>query len=805
VTSSRRSDAIALTILALVPTLLFLDVFLGSGSLYVRDVVHYHYPSKKIIRDILLSGHFPWWNPFIHAGQPLAGNPAHQLFYPLTPLLLLPSFHYGFHLLALGHIYIAAFGMYALLRSMRTGLIAACIGGLSFGIGGLLLSTLNLWPFLFSTAWIPLTLLYARRYLIDRRPRDFVLAAIFWGLQLIVGEPMTVFQTGVLLGLYAIHRGRREHAARNIGIVGALALAALLIAAIQIVPGIDHFRDSVRQRGLDWTMVSSWSMPPARVAELFFPNFLGHPPAGDLLPYWGRKFYPGRDSPFFFSIYSGLLITVLAAAGAIVRQRGTALFLTVAGIATLLALGDHTPILEALYVAGIAGTIRYPEKFTIMLVIAIVIFGARALDKLLTGDERIRKAALGVSAGVTLLAVLGAIVTHLPSYESLHRAFFHLPATDVLGEEVLLAQRHWLLAFARGLLLAILIRNVLRVRRAVLAAVLGLFVVLDLGMGIGDIAPRIPRTFYDEPPAARKLPANRSEYRLFHLADWQIKTKLGRPYHTRQAHRYWLLRNALRPMTQAAWGFRTVLDVDFDMTSLRVTDDFTRASWELLDDDMRYINVLAPMSNLRFISLFRPYEQAVKEAHNDVRRVEPVRWIGGTLHPRYYFATQLERVRTPDEFVDKVRAKKHDPAVAYVDLAPFPPARGTVRNVDENPNGARIDVETPAQGYLVMSVTPHKYWRVTIDGRETRAMITNVGFQGIVVPPGRHIVEMRYRNPLVFYGAAITIATLIALYGFCRWGARRERLPAGPARPAAPIETRAVASPAPDESGARSG
>ncbi|HYH08608.1 MAG TPA: YfhO family protein [Thermoanaerobaculia bacterium] len=761
--TSRRSDAIALTILALVPTLLFLDVFLGSGSLYVRDVVHYHYPGKLMLREILLSGHFPWWNPNIHAGQPLAANPAYQLFYPLNALILLPSYHLGFHLLALSHVYIASFAMYALLRSMRSGAVAATIGGLSFGIGGLVLSTLNVWPYLFSIAWLPLTLLFARRFLIERKPRDFALAAVFWGLQLIVGEPTAVVQTGLLLGLYAIHRGWRKEVVRNVAFVGALAIAALLVAAIQVLPGVDHFRDSVRRRGLEWSIVKTWSMPPARVAELFFPNFLGHPPAGDLLPYWGHELYPGRDAPFFFSIYSGLLVTALAAAGAIARQRGTALFLTICGVAMLLAVGDHTPLLDWLYQAGIAGAIRYPEKFMIMLVVAVVIFGARALDRLLHGDERMRRSAFGVTIGITLIALVGVILTKLPAYEPLHRWLFAVPATDTIAEDLGLVQRHWFLAAARGVLLAILIRNVARMRRAVLAGILGTFVILDLGMGIGDIAPRIPTAFYEEPPAAKKLPRNRDEYRLFHLADWQPQSRIGKPYYTRQQHRYWLLRNSLRPMTQATWGFRTVLEVDFDMTALLVTDEFTRSAWALLNRDMRYVNEISAMSNMWFVGIFRPVDQALKLAGNDVRRVEGVRWVEGHHHPRYYFATQLERARTPEEWVQKILAKKPERYVAYADLTPFPPARGTVRNVREWPNGARIEVETPAQGYLVMSVTPHKYWRVTIDGNETRSLRTNVGFQGVVVPPGPHVVEMRYRNPLVLWGAGITIVTLLGL------------------------------------------
>ncbi|HEY0370871.1 MAG TPA: hypothetical protein VGD79_02660, partial [Thermoanaerobaculia bacterium] len=66
--------------------------------------------------------------------------------------------------------------------------------------------------------------------------------------------------------------------------------------------------------------------------------------------------------------------------------------------------------------------------------------------------------------------------------------------------------------------------------------------------------------------------------------------------------------------------------------------------------------------------------------------------------------------------------------------------------------------------FLVISVTPHKYWTIAIDGREASAIVTNVGFQGVVVPAaGNHVVAMRYRNPLIAAGAAISAAALLAL------------------------------------------
>jgi uncharacterized membrane protein YfhO len=62
-----------------------------------------------------------------------------------------------------------------------------------------------------------------------------------------------------------------------------------------------------------------------------------------------------------------------------------------------------------------------------------------------------------------------------------------------------------------------------------------------------------------------------------------------------------------------------------------------------------------------------------------------------------------------------------------------------------------------------MSVTAHRYWSATIDGRPAPLVLTNVAYQGLVVPAGDHVIEMRYRNPMIWVGAAITMLALIAL------------------------------------------
>jgi hypothetical protein len=767
----RRRDLGALALLALVPTLLFGDILFGRASLYVRDLVHYSYPARKVLREIILGGDFPYWNPFLSAGQPMAANPVYEVFYPPTWLILLPDYHRAFQILTLLHVYIALFAMYALLRSMHVSRPAAIFGALSFGMGGLMLSLTNLLPILFAAAWLPLTALYTRRFLLHRRARDFALAAFFLALQLLGGEPVTVLQVGIILGMYAIYRGARERAvARYVAIVGALSLAALLAAAVQVLPAIDHLRDSSRGRGMTWDAVRQWSTPPLRLAELIQPHPLGHIDPNGIRFYWGSQLYPGAFSPLFFSIYAGLAVAVLALAGVAARVRGWTLFVAMAAVSAILAAGDHTPLLRLLYDGGLA-LLRFPEKFLLIGVFACAVFSARVLQQLLDGDVRTRKAALLVAIAVTALAFFAAAATVTAPYASWFRSTFH-PAEQAFGAMLALARTDWLLTAMRGLVLVILIRNAATPRRTVWLALFGAFVLFDLVSQVPALTPRIDRAYFTSaPPAVQRLAPQRDEFRIFHLANWGADSSRGKLYRDGRDVRYWVVRNGLSTQIAQTYGLRTVIDGDFDVTDLQPEQDFTAAVWELAapGGPPDWIDLAMSMSNAWYVGLYRDPKEAL--AHGWTRDVEPVKFVPGRRYPRYYFATQLVHMRDPDDFVHQLRTRRFPRQVAFIREPAFAPAPGTVRGKREWPNGARLDVVTQGRAFLVMSVTPHKYWRVTIDGAPAPSLVTNVGYQGVAVPPGPHVVEMRYRNPLVAVGGAITGLALLALLAMllARW------------------------------------
>jgi len=765
---SRSADLLAVSALVLLATIFFADILLGVNQFYMRDMTRYYYPTKQVLREIVQHGEFPYWNRYFSAGQPIAANPEHEVFYPLTWLILLPSYDFGYRLHILIHIYIGLLGMYALLRSMEVRPYASFFGALSFGLGGIYLSYINLLPILFCAAWLPLTCLYVRKFLLHHRARDFALGSLFLGLQMLVGEPTTVLQTGFLLGSYALYRAwyskpRLSKSISRVIWIGLVSIGGLAVGAAQILPALDHVRDSARARPFEFSLVEAWSMPWSKLLELIYPNVLGHISINRVMWYWGGGLYTGMGSPFIFSIYSGLLLSALLVGALFVRPRGGRFVLLLILFSLLVALGGHLPFLHLLYKAGIVTSIRYPEKFILIAVFASILFASQLLDRLLAGDDAIADGALGFLIATTVVAVMISILGFTPLYGQAMTKIWSLSGAN--GRHMIsISRTDWIVAVARGMSYIALLLTVRRPQKTLWLAALTAVLCADLGVVVYELNPRMPRNFFDPPPASKHLPANRTAFRVFHEADWYGQEETARKYFSSGDAVYWIVRDGLFPMTPAGVKLHTVLERDYDKTSLLPTVDLTDSIWDVKRAGKSdwYVPFMA-MSNAWYRGVYRDYEREKKRVGGKMQNAEPIDFVEGPHYPRYYFADQLITIRNRQQFVDDLSHNSYTPAVAFIEQPSFVPAKGVVRGVRETANSAVIDVESFGQGFLVMSVTPHKYWRITVDGNETPAIVANIGYQGIIVTPGRHRIEMQYRNELVRVGMLISLIAILLL------------------------------------------
>jgi hypothetical protein len=768
----RKLDLIAVCVLLIVPLFLFFDVaFLGSGF-FLRDLTSYFLPTQATVRDCVEGGEFPYWNPRIAGGQPMAANPDYSVFYPLSWVFAALAFDSAFQWTLLLHIALALAGMYVFLRSLELTIAASVVGAVSFGFGGFYLSYLTLGPFLYGLTWLPLVLASTRRALLSRSAADTVLAGLVWGVQLLAGEPGVIAQTGFIICSCAVWHwwtGLRtgSEALKALGILCAIAIAALLVGAVQILAAIDLVGDSIRSRGLAFHVVSAWSMPPARALEMFFPHLFGEidPSIG---PYWAANLYGERaGSPYVTSLYVGLPVAVCAVGGLFCRLRGSLLSLFLMATSFAIAVGSHTPLFDLLYRAGLTRSYRYPEKLILMAVITVIVFGSISLDLCLRGDRRVIRAVLVVCGVIAVASLICVVAARTGSYPRLFASLWGDFQASVVGKIALASRRGWDLAALRaaGLLLLFLwiYRN--RPSRAWAAALI-LLTTIDLAGIANEVARRMPAPFFTSPETLASLPPEHKRYRMFHEAYFVDKAFNIRTPSFPGDVRYWNLRNGLFPLISTRWGVQTVLEGDYDASALLPTTDYYESMYLVAGPLGNVPEAFLAMANVGVVA--RP----AKLSSSELDDAAAVRFEEQPRYPRHWFARRLVRVASADHFREIIRSGRWRDGDALVSFEPFDLAPGRVGSVHETFNTIRLKVESSGRGFLVIGATPHKYWTASIDGRRSELWVTNVGFQGLIVPAGSHVVELRYRNVLIARTAPVSaLAALgclaLALVG--RW------------------------------------
>jgi hypothetical protein len=345
---------------------------------------------------------------------------------------------------------------------------------------------------------------------------------------------------------------------------------------------------------------------------------------------------------------------------------------------------------------------------------------------------------------------------------------------------VQLSHIDWIVAAARGGLLVALLLTVTTRRRVLWMAAAGIFLCADLGLVVHELNPRMPgRFFTNTPPAAKTLRPNHRDYRVFHEADWYGTEEIARKFFSTGDAVYWVVRNGLFPMTPAGHRVQTVLERDYDKTNLLPTIDLTESVWDVKRSGRKdWWLPFMHMSNAWYRAEYRSFEDEKKRNRNDFKKSLPIRFVEADHSPRYYFADQIVQIRDRGDFVKKLSTGTYSSRVAFIREKSFVPSSGIVHSVRETANTATLDVETPGRGFLVMSVTPHKYWRVTIDGKRVTPVITNIGYQGVPVPAGRHRVAMHYWNDLVGTGGIISLVTAAFLAAVILLTRREQRLDA---------------------------
>jgi hypothetical protein len=146
-----------------------------------------------------------------------------------------------------------------------------------------------------------------------------------------------------------------------------------------------------------------------------------------------------------------------------------------------------------------------------------------------------------------------------------------------------------------------------------------------------------------------------------------------------------------------------------------------------------------------------------------------------SVMPRAFVAPSAVAVGRAREAYAALRSIDLRNQIVVEDRDPPPPLESAtpVTIVGYTPTHVTLDVDAPAEAYVVLTDTFDPGWRATVDGNPGRIVAADLLFRAVRVPAGAHRIEMRYEPTAVRAGGWISLIALLVCLGAVWWSYRR--------------------------------
>ena len=777
-------------VLATVPVA---GVFTLSRVFYVRDLTMAFRSRFLFFRDSVFSGSFPLWDPYPAHGQASVNDALYQLFHlPSLPIRLLLPEVLAYNVWIALPIPLAAAGMYLFLRR-RLEARAAALGAFAFAVSGPIISTTNFPNMSWSVVLVPFVFWALDRLIAQRSPRALALLAFILACQALAGEPVSLAGTVVIAGAYVAFTDRGWRDIRLMLLVGTAFAAGMLLSAIQYLPLVGATRGSIRG---SMTPSDFWAFHPLALLELFVPHFFGDYFNSNLRELvWMIALNSQRD-PFYYTMYVGLPIALLAGVAMFSNRPGTRFWTIVIVCCAIASLGPYTPIYPAVQeLVPVLKSFRFPVKYFSLAAFGVATLAATAFQWVLNGDvpARALRIALGITAAASV-CTYAIIAWVLIAPELPIRGFFHLAVwanvpAPIQGAEFLLYR-------ARPLLTSLLLKMICsgfllwlaassRRERRLALAVFSVFTVVDLLAANSSINPTIEPHHIQRPAWTTHLPKDMHErvYVGGRLEGYVNTTDVDAPRWARYLDEYSELEQRYLIVGQFAFhpsGAHIRESMSYDLPVLWPTEFAKAGGWFRISSREARLRFLARVGTRYAMLPTPPYPGATPLAQ--MLGVESMQLYDfNPAARRAYVVPDAGMGSDVDWQIQGMFEERFDPSRRVLVSEQPPPAAGRpgppvspyATFVEDGLNRVVIRAGTPGDGYLALMDSYDPDWKVEVDGMPATLMRANGLFRAVHLTPGEHTVTFTYRPRRFYLGAGITAVTALALVAACFVGRRR--------------------------------
>ncbi len=711
------------------------------------DAKAHFQPQIQFLADSLARGEWPWWNPYVFAGQPQVADPQSMIFSP--PFLVLAAVNaspslWAVDVTVLLAMAVGGIGLILWCRDQGWHWAGALIAAIAFSFGAAMGWRLQHTGQVLSLAYWPWALLALERAVLRGSLRYGVHAGVA-AAAIVLGRDQVALLclyllAGRLVWLWATAAQPASLVRQSLLPLTAAGIVGFALVAVPVLMTVLLAADSNRPV-IDFEGAGRGSLHPALLLTFVAPQVFGA--AGAMAEYWGPPSFAWQGTGLFIAqnvgqLYIGAIPLILLLAGFFsgrLADREVRFFSIAFVLMLLYALGWYTPAFHAMYelMPGVKLYRRPADAVFLLGALGAILAGYVAHLRFASAWDRPSLAVAGAVA-LTVLVALALPVVIAANLDRLPR----LPAPLGLAAGL----------FALAGLVIWLAGTRIATAPVQMAALLAVVAAADIGWNNGPTtSSALPPEHYEAmQPGTRNdtiaiLKANA-------VADATRRDRIelaGLGFHWPNVSMTHRLENTLgyNPVRLGAYSRATGAE---DHVGLPDQRKFSKLM-------PSYRSALADMLGLRWIAAGAPIETMDKALPAGALRLAArtkdayIYENPGAL-PRVLFAVEA-RSASFDDIIATGTWPAFDPRSTVLVEQPTGPqaARrpGSARIVAYRNTVVVVEVESPDGGYLVLNDIWHPWWFARVGAAEIPILKANVLFRAVAVAPGRQTVTFEFQ------------------------------------------------------------
>jgi len=660
-------------------------------------------------------------------------------------------------------LFTAGLGMYLLMIFLGFEPIVAFISAISFSLSCHFIGLLEIghntkFRAVIYIPWIFMAVHYLKE---KRNLLGLGLTSLFIIGQLRENHPQISYYTFIMLGIYWIFqlvRSIKEKEINKFTVFTTFILLAFIISILAVahpyLSNKEFGEYTIRggSEGLlshkDTNYVTQWSFHPAEIISFLIPNFFG----GVSPYYWG--WMPFTQA----SMYMGVIIFLLAILGVIKSKSYLVkILMTVSIVSLLMSFGRHLPFFSNFLLNYLPGfnKFRVPAMILVLLQFSVVVLAGYGLKVILQKFEEKDKKFFDIIQKIMIVVAVIFFIFILSSsffakmnlmqngeIEKIKKQYVeHYGKSDGLkyaAQKIIELKSERLDKLVSDgiqaflLIIAFLGLTIVFGREKIskyiyLILVLAL-VVLDLlivdSRFLQNLTPQkaieknLVKTQTD-----KFLLNDKETFRIYPLGGefgqnkWTAYHQSIGGYHGAKLKRYQeIIENCLNA------EFKDRIPINWNIVNM-------------LNAKYVIFNQKIPLENL---------EYAFHDRKQKLTTYKNLEYL-----PRAWFVKNLEIIKEKENIWKRLNNPEFNPAetaIVETDLHKISsPDSTSVKLIDYGLHNLKFEVETDTTSFLTVSEIYYPAgWKAFLDGKETEIYPTNYIFRGVVVPKGKHILEMKF-------------------------------------------------------------